>query len=120
MTTEEISKLAKTGSLPQESQLTCPERCLYSTLRNLYAEYKDKKITAEQGEQEKKAALLQYQRDAAEYMRYREQIQHHSRLWQHIELAASAYTKDPSLEHADAFLEAVYEVKRINRHHEIR
>ena len=58
MTTEEISKLARTGSLPQESMLTCPERCLYFTLVNLYAEYRDKKITAEQGEQEKKAAIV--------------------------------------------------------------
>ena len=115
MTTEEISKLAQTGSLPQESQLNCPERCLYFTLRNLYAEYKARKITAEQGEKGKKAALLQYQRDSADYTRYRNLILHHARLWQHIELAASAYTKDPSIEHADAFLEAVYEVKRTIR-----
>lgn len=112
MTTEEISKLARSGSLPQESLLTCPERCLYFTLVNLYAEYKQKKITAEQGEKEKKAAIMQYQRDTADYLRHRNLILHYSQLWQNIELAASAYRKEPSIEHADAFLEAVYGVKR--------
>lgn len=112
MTTEEISKFARTGSLPRESQLTCPERCLYFTLVNLYAEYKERKITAEQGEKEKKAAIMQYQRDTADYLRHRNLIQHYSRLWRNIELAASAYSKEPSIEHADAFLEAVYGVER--------
>ncbi len=86
MTTDEISRLAKAGSLPEDRELSCPERCLYHTLKNLYDQFREKKITAEQGDKEKKAALMQFQRDIFEYQRDKELIQHHASLWREIEL----------------------------------
>lgn len=112
MTTDEISRLAKAGSLPEDKELSCPERCLYHTLKNLYNQFREKKITAEQGDKEKKAALKQFQRDVFEYQRDKELIRHHASLWREIELTGSAYRKEPSIEHADAFLAAVYGVKQ--------
>ena len=81
-------------------------------LKNLYNQFREKKITAEQGDKEKKAALMQFQRDIFEYQRDKELIQHHASLWREIELTGSAYRKEPSIEHADAFLAAVYGVKQ--------
>ena len=108
MTIDEISKYAKTGSLPADKELTCPERCLFHALKNLYDQFREKKITAEQGDKEKKTALMQFQRDVFEYQRDKELIQHHAKLWGQIELSASAYRKNPTIKNADAFLAAVY------------
>ena len=108
MTIDEISKYAKTGSLPSDKELTCPERCLYYTLKNLYDQFREKKITAEQGDKEKKTALMQFQRDVFEHQRDKELIQHHARLWCQIELSATAYRKNPTIKNADAFLATVY------------
>ena len=112
MTTAEIAKYAKAGHLPQGRQFSCPERCLFYALNNLYMMFQENRITAEQGEEEKKAALLQYQKDMSEYQRNISLIQHQAELWKQIELTASAYRNDPSIEHADAFLAAVYGVNR--------
>ena len=119
MTTEQISRLARSGNLPENAGLSCPERCLFHTLKGIYSRFEEKKITAEQGEKEKKAALMQYQKDSAEYQGYKIMIRHQAKLWQNIELAANEYRKTPSIDHADSFLEAVYGIKR-NREEKLR
>ena len=81
-------------------------------LKNLYNQFREKKITAEQGDKEKKAALMQFQKDVFESPRDKELIRHHASLWREIELTGSAYRKEPSIEHADAFLAVVYGVKQ--------
>jgi hypothetical protein len=111
MTIEEISKYASTGNMPD--QMTCPERCLFYSLRDLYAMHKENRITRTQGEKMKQEIVKRYMDDVRVYGFADKYIKHNARLWKEIEEAGSKYRKEPSIENADAFLEAVYGVGRL-------
>ena len=111
MTISEISKCAAGGILP-EAPMDCPERCLFYSLRDIYSENKAGHITKDEGKKRKQEAIGQYQRDCTEFFRGKHILEHHARMWAAIELAGNNYRKEPTIEHADAFITAVYGVGR--------
>ena len=77
---------------------------LYESFRNLYWYG----LTQEQGRQEKQRILDGYRMN-----KFLEELNEStSAMWQRIEAASTAYRKAPSVESADALLEAIYNVKR--------
>ena len=91
--------------------MTCYERALFYTLKDIYSSYRRKLITKEQGESGKNAALRQYDLDKGAIESAMHILRSNAELWKHIEMAASTYRLDRTLENADAFIEAVYNVK---------
>lgn len=112
MTIEEISKYASTGTRPGKA-MNCAERCLFYELKEIYSEYRDNRITRAMGDQRKQEAVKQYQKDMEELAFARKFLQHQGKMWSAIEKAGTDYRKEPSIEHADAFIEAVYGVGRM-------
>ena len=110
MTVDMINKYAFADDLP-DTELSCPERCLYFSLRDLYREFKAGLITKEQGEKKKRDAVSRFKRDCGELDAARKVVQSSSGMWQRIEMASLRYNRDRTLENADAFVEAVYNVK---------
>ena len=111
MTKEQISKYAFMNELPEGIELTCPERCLWYALRDVYRRFASGELTKEQGDAEKNKSLRQFDLDTGELIQARKILQRNSNMWMEIELAGSAYGMDRTLENADAFFQAVYGVK---------
>lgn len=107
----EIIKAASKGVLPEE-ELSCPERCLFYAMTDLYRKYADGKISKAAGEKLKNKLLQQFRRDKDKEAWNAKLIRHQAELWKAIELTGSAYAKEPTIEHADAFYQAVYNVPR--------
>lgn len=112
MQVEEILKAAAKGVAPDE-ELQCPERCLFYAMQDLYRRYRDGLIAKSDGEALKADILQQYKRDRSNYDLKNALIKNQATLWSKIELSASRYAKDPTIEHADAFMESVYGVRRL-------
>ena len=111
MTTEEIIQHAAKDQFPQE-MMNCAERCLFYTLREIYRDFRSRTIGIEEGEKRKKAALHQFKNDAEDLSRGKALMLEHGIFWQRIETAGSRYRNNPTIETADAFIEAVYGVGR--------
>ena len=112
MKIEEISRYALSGDLP-DKYMTCPERCLFYSLRDLYALHKEKRITKAEGENRKEKLLKQYEKDCEELNYSKMFLQYQGKFWKGIENAAMRYRKNPTVENADAFIEAVYGVGKV-------
>ena len=113
MTKEHISKLAFVNDLP-DTEMTCPERCLWYTLRDVYRRFAAGDLTKAQGDEEKKRAFKQFTVDSQRLELADRIIQRNAEMWSEIELAASMFALDRTLENADAFIRAVYGVKTKN------
>ena len=118
MSKEEIIRLAASSiNRPIEKELldsmsmSC--RALLFDLMNTYALYRRGFIGKEEGERLKSNSISRYDLDARTEESYKNDLQHMAKLWKAIEETASIYRKDPSIAHADAFLEAVYGVGRL-------
>lgn len=107
MTHEEIARAASKGRMPDEP-MTCPERCYFYAMRDIYRQFHDGSITRQDGEKSKQKALRQLQEDEAVFYQGKEIQRLHGEMWGKIEASGSLYRKEPTIEHADAFLEAVY------------
>ena len=94
------------GAMPDlRSQAQC---VLFQALRNLYDYARRVQMPIEQGKREKAQILEAYRIN-----RFLEAMQEKTNdKWKNIELAASAYAKNPSVETADKLFEALYGVKR--------
>ena len=114
MTREEISKYAFMNDLP-DKPMTCPERCLWYALRDVYRRFSAGDITKEKGDAEKNRALRQFDQDKSKLDLAEKIIQRDASMWMEIELSASMYNLDRTLDNADAFVAAVYGVKAKNR-----
>lgn len=112
MTAEEIIKLAAKGKLPEEP-LPCPERCLFFAMRDLYRQNKSGEISKEEGRSQKQKVMNQFRHDCEQLDYSKTIFSFHANMWKTIELAGSRYMKEPSIEHADEFVKAVYGVGRI-------
>ena len=110
MTIDEISKCAAVGK--PSVGMTCPERCLYFELKDLYQEFKAGKIDKETGELRKREAVGRYEKDLEGLMSPKDLYDWHAKFWREIELAGSEYARNPSLEAADLFFKAVYKAGR--------
>ena len=111
MTIEEISKYASAGYLP-DAPMDCAERSLFYGLRDLYAMHKENRITRAMGEQEKEKLINIFKKDSEELKYSKKFLRYQAEFWKRIEEAGSRYGTDPTIENADAFLEAVYGVGR--------
>lgn len=81
---------------------------LYQSFRNLYWYARQYGLSQEQGKQEKQRILDSYRINS-----FLEELNEQtSAMWKRIELASCDYRKAPSVDKADALLEAIYNVKR--------
>ena len=94
-----------------DAEMTCPERCLWYDLRELYRQFRDGVLTREQGEKLKAQAIRRYDLDTGARESALRILRQNADMWAEIELAGSVYRTDRTLEHADAFIAAVYGVK---------
>lgn len=113
MTKEEISKFAYMDKMP-EADMTCPERCLWYELRDIYRQFRSGKLTKEKGDSEKNAAIRRYELETNKAELAKRILKRQADMWTEIELAGNMYGMDRTLENADALLAAVYGVKRKN------
>lgn len=109
MTVEQISQYAVQDTMPTE-EMTLPEKLLWHQLRDLYRDFRAGALTKEQGEKRKQEASREYDENV-----YREELYHKymlatANLWIRIEEKAKTYRENPTIENADAFLNAVYGV----------
>ena len=91
------------------------DKWLFYALKELYSNYRQKLISKAEGERTKKEILRQYEEEKEKATRATKYADKAAKMWREIEAAGSAYRKEPTIEHADAFLEAVYGVGRIGR-----
>lgn len=94
------------GPMPDlRSQAQC---VLFQAFRNLYSYAKRVNMSPAQGRREKSEILKAY-----EINRFLEDMQEKDiQRWKRMELAAAEYAKNPCVETADKFYEAVYRAKR--------
>ena len=110
MTKDDISKYAFMNEMPDQ-ELSCPERCLWYALRDVYRRFQSGEVTKAKCVSEKNAALRQFEIDSNRLNLAKRIVTRNATMWAEIELAASMYHMDRTLENADAFIEAVYGVK---------
>ena len=113
MTRDDINKYAYAEVKP-DSVLTCPDWLLWFRLRDVYRKYRSGDISMDQGEKEKRMAVKQYELDNGALIGAEKILQRNANMWAEIELAASAYMMDRTIENADRFIDAVYGVKHKN------
>lgn len=106
-----IPLLAACGEeLPQWAPVE--ERAFYNRLRLLYVMFKDGAISAADGKQHKTQALLQFRQDVANRESVKKDSSRLPAFWKRIELATSAYCREPTIENADKIISALYGMDR--------
>lgn len=111
MDLKKIAMLAADGG-PIPDGLKQWEQNAYIALRGLYQQYRAGAIDRETAAAEKRK-IFKAARDAESMEAFWDKLaQSTVTLWREIEAAASAYAKEPTLENADAFYQAVYRVRR--------
>ena len=111
MTEREIILLtAKSDSLPQNAEVE--ERALHSRIRLLYRMFQDGIISAKEGEDLKRDAITKYHQYISERESIKKLQQNNVNLWRRIELATSAYCREPTIENADKIISALYGMDR--------
>lgn len=107
MTPEELEDLAYQRQ-PMPDLRSQAEVLLYQSFRNLYDFAGRVQMAPEQGRREKAQILA-----AFKINKFLEELQEETnQMWKNIELAASEYRKNPSIEAADKLLKAIYGVER--------
>lgn len=112
MNLDELTMSAYKESMPDVSELTVPQWLLWYRLRDVYMDYKRGSKDAQGAEAEKKRILRQYDQDCKDWMNAKDVWNHMSQFWKYVEPSAQAYAKNPTVENADRFFEAVYKVPR--------
>ena len=110
MKKEDIIKFAAIGQLPAEA-MTCPERALYYTLKDVYSRLRQGSLDKSQGENLKNHALKQYELDLSALESSLKILRQNAELWKAIETAGNAYRLNRTLDLADIFIETVYGVR---------
>lgn len=86
------------------------EQYAYLCLRNLYWQYRDGAIDRDTVEVEKRKIMGAARRAENQAVFQDKLCASTTELWRRIEAAGTAYAQERTLEHADAFYEAVYRV----------
>ena len=110
MTVDEIAKLAAQNIVPSE-KLSLAETLLWYRLRDLYRNFAQGSISKENAAVEKQKIVKQYNADSALFGFYDSYVSKSAQMWRNIEVAATAYRTNKTIENADKFVEAVYGVK---------
>lgn len=109
MTLQDLKLAAYNGITPPEP-LSCPERAFFLQAKEIYAQYHDKRITQTESAEAMGQAIQDYKRDIVERQNGIDALYRIANLYKQIELAATAYAKNRTLENADKLLEAIYGV----------
>lgn len=112
MTLDDLTKMAYLERMPDIHDLKLPEWALWFRLRDLYRDFRQGQVDKEQAEQKKSALLAQYNQDRKDWFNAKEVMDHQAKLWKRIEAAGAVYAKEPTVENADKFFEAVYSCPR--------
>ena len=107
-TLAQVKTAAYNGEFPAPT-VPMPDRVLWITLRDAYAQYRSGKVSKEQGEARINEAIKQYRQDMTQYNDMIGVVHHIATYWKQIEAAASEYAKSPDrTAEADKFYNAVY------------
>lgn len=107
MTIEELEDLAYRRE-PMPDLRSQADILAYQSFRSLYEFAGRVQMAPEQGKREKAQIV-----DAHRINKFLEDMQEETnQMWKRIELAASEYRKNPSIEAADRLLKAIYRVDR--------
>ena len=87
-----------------------PELVMWYSFRELYNNYRSGKLTKQDAEQVKAEILKRYSVQKTEYDVMKSIVHRQAEMWQKIELAGNKYGIERTLENADAFMKAVYDV----------
>ena len=88
-----------------------PEIVLWYAFRELYRDFRDGKLSEDEGKKAKANFLKRYQEQRTKYDTMKNIVRHQAEMWKRIEVAGNRYGTDRSLENADAFIETVYGVR---------
>ena len=109
MTLQDLKLAAYNGIKPPEP-LSCPERAFFLQAKEIYAQYHDKRITQSESAEAMRKAIQDYKRDMVERQNGIDALHRIADLYKEVELVATAYAKDRTLENADKLWETVYRV----------
>lgn len=116
MTEDELSKAAMTEKYP-ESNYPYDWLAWYK-LRDVYRDFKAGKTSKDSAAETKKSILDARQKEIARNTEHFKAEKHLADFWYKIHAAATVYMKDPTIEHADKFVEAVYGASRLKTNRE--
>ena len=88
-----------------------PEIVLWYAFRELYRNFRDGKTRKAEAEKVKAEIIKRYHVQKTEYETMQNIVQRQAEMWNQIEIAGSRYGTERTIENADAFFEAVYDVK---------
>lgn len=109
--TDQIKKIAYAGKELPPPSLPPPERIMWYAFRDLYARFKQKQITKEESEKEAAIIMRTYRDDRGIFDETAKIWKYHAELWKNIEVAGNAFARERTIETAERFYEAVYDVK---------
>lgn len=102
MTKDEIFNQVIQGTMPQN--LRCYERALYYRLQLIMSRYKQGQIAQAHATAEKLEAFRDYEADKVDYESGIDAMHRIAELYKHLELAASNYRKEKTINNADRLL----------------
>ena len=88
-----------------------PEIVLWYAFRELYRDYREGKIKEDKAKSIKSEIVKRYHVQKTEYETMQNIVRRQAEMWNRIEIAGSRYGTERTIENADAFFEAVYDVK---------
>ena len=88
-----------------------PEIVLWYAFRELYRDYREGKIKEDKAKIIKSEIVKRYHVQKTEYETMQNIVRRQADMWNRIEIAGSRYGTERTIENADAFFEAVYDVK---------
>lgn len=106
-TANEITLMAA-QNIPLQGEQSPAAELLYYQAKELYDLHSKGMITAEVGKERKKQIISSYISNTSLEKRYKEQNIRTATFFKTIELAASKYAKDRTIDNANAFYKAVY------------
>lgn len=104
---EQISSYAAKNEMP-DSGLTYIDWLLWYMLRDIYAEFRQGTLDKERGAARKKHAIEIWEKETFRDEQTRQTAMRVADLWKRVEVAASQYRKDRTLENADLLMVAIY------------
>lgn len=103
MTPDEIKGMA-VKLLPMPDGLNSAEQMYFTTMRNLSFDWRSKRISAEQAKREGLMARREFDKNSFDLKLW----QHTTTMWGKIEMLATRFAKEHTMEVADLFFRTVY------------
>ena len=103
----QISSYAAKNEMP-DSGLTYIDWLLWYMLRDIYAEFRQGTLDKERGAARKKHAIEIWEKETFRDEQTRQTAMRVAAIWKRVELAASQYRKDRTMENADLLMVAIY------------